>query len=101
MNNLDLIRRLSERTKTLEDVLVLRIQDGRDFFLSLRGDWLHSAFGRLIEKLVRMSEGGVRRLQHQEPDDSSHGDEGVKWSAPREVFRLTETIENLVERALA
>ena len=49
---------------------------------------------------MRMTEGGVRRLQHQRPDDSSYGDEGVKWSASREVFRLTETIENLVERAL-
>lgn len=101
VNDLDLVRRLSERTETLEDVLVIRIQNGRDYFLPLRGDWLHSAFGRSIEKLVRMPEGGVRRLQHQRPDDSSHGDDGVKWSAPREVFRLTETIENLVERALA
>jgi hypothetical protein len=33
---------------------------------------------------------------------SSHSDhEGVKWSAPRELFRLTETTEELVERAVA
>ena len=101
VNGLDLVRRLNEKTETLEDVLVLRIHNGRDYFLPLRGDWLQSAFGRSIEKLVRMPEGGVRRLQHQRPDDSSHGDEGVKWSAPREVFRLTEAIENLVERAIA
>ena len=101
VNDLDLVRRLSERTETLEDVLVLRIQNGRDYFLPLRGDWLHSAFGRSTEKLMRMPEGGVRRLQHQRPDDSNHGDEGVKWSTLRKVFQLTETIENLVERALA
>ena len=101
VNDLDLVRRLSDKTETLEDVLVLRIHNGRDYFLPLRGNWLQSAFGRSIEKLVRMPEGGVRRLQHQRPDDSSHADEGVKWSAPRELFRLTEAIENLVERALA
>ena len=101
VNDLELVRRLSDKTETLEDVLVLRIHNGRDYFLPLRGDWLQSAFGRSIEKLVRMPEGGVRRLQHQRPDDSSHSDEGVKWSAPREVFRLTEAIEDLVERALA
>ena len=101
VNDLELLRRLSDKTETLEDVLVLRIHNGRDYFLPLRGDWLQSAFGRSIEKLVRMPEGGVRRLQHQRPDDSSHSDEGVKWSAPREVFRLTEAIEDLVERALA
>ncbi len=101
VNDLDLVRRLSDKTETLEDVLVLRIHNGRDYFLPLRGEWLQSAFGRSIEKLVRMPEGGVRRWQQQRPDGSSHGDEGVKWSAPREVFRLTESIEDLVERALA
>ena len=101
VNDIDLVRRLSDKTETLEDVLVLRIHNGRDYFLPLRGDWLQSAFGRSIEKLVRMPEGGVRRLQRQRPDGSSHEDEGVKWSAPREVFRLTEAIEDLVERALA
>ena len=101
VNDLDLVRRLSEKAETLEDVLVLRIHNGRDYFLPLRGDWQQSAFGRSIEKLVRIPEGGVRRWQHQRPDGSSQGDEGVKWSAPREVFRLTEAIEDLVERALA
>lgn len=101
VNDLDLVRRLSDKVETLEDVLILRIHNGRDYFLPIRGDWLQSAFGRSIEKLVRMPEGGVRRWQHQRPDGSSHGDEGVKWSAPREVFRLTEAIEDLAERALA
>ena len=101
ITDLDLVRRLSERVETLEDVLVLRIQNGRDYFLPLRGNWQQSAFGRSIEKLVRIPEGGVRRWQHQKPDGSSHGDHDVKWSAPRELFRLTESIEDLVERAIA
>ncbi|CAF9926646.1 MAG: hypothetical protein ALECFALPRED_003495 [Alectoria fallacina] len=101
VNDLDLVRRLSDKVETLEDVLVIRIHNGRDYFLPVHGDWLQSAFGRSIEKLVRIPEGGVRRWQQQRPDGSSHGDEGVKWSAPREVFRLTEAIEDLVERALA
>lgn len=101
VDDLDYVRRLSDKSETLEDVLVIRIHNGRDHFLPIRGAWQQSAFGRSIEKLVRMPEGGVRRLQHQRPDGSSHGDEGVKWSAPRELFRLTEMTESLVERALA
>ena len=101
VNDLDHVRRLGDKSENLEDVLVLRIHNGRDYFLPLRGEWLQSAFGRSIEKLVRIPEGGVRRLQHQKPDGGSHGEEGVKWSAPREVFRLTEAIEDLIERALA
>lgn len=123
INNMDLVRRLSDGLENLEDVLVLRIHNGRDYFLPLRGNWLQSAFGRSIDKLVRIPEGGVRRLQHQRPGGSSHGhnhghgshhgshheyssgsgdkNDGVKWSAPRELFRLTEAIEELLERSLA
>lgn len=123
VTDVDLVRRLSDGLENLEDVLVLRIHNGRDYFLPLRGNWLQSAFGRSIDKLVRIPEGGVRRLQHQKPGGSvhrhhhghgshhgsSHGsspgsgdkDDGVKWSAPRELFRLTEAIEELIERSLA
>lgn len=95
------VRRLNEKGESLEDVLVLRIQNGRDYFLPVRGTWLQSAFGRSLDKLIRIPEGGVRRLQHQRPSGRSHDDEGVKWSAPRELFRLTESIEDLVERSFA
>lgn len=101
VTDLELVRRLSDGNENIEDVLVLRIVNGRDYFLPVRGNWLQSAFGRSIEKLVRIPEGGVRRLQHQRPGGSSHGEDGVKWSAPRELFRLTETIEELLERSVA
>ena len=110
ITDMDLVRHLNEGDASLEDVLVLRIHNGRDHFLPLRGNWLQSAFGRSIEKLIRLPEGGVRKLQHQRPVGSnfishSHHDskenDAVKWSAPRELFRLTETIESLVERSLA
>ena len=103
--DMEQVRKLNEGLEKLEDILVLRIKNGRDYFLPIRGKWLQSAFGRSLEKLTRIPEGGVRRLQHQRPDKSSHGgshgSEGVKWSAPREVFRLTEAIEELVERSIA
>ena len=102
ISDIALIRRLNDGEENLEDVLVLRIHNGRDYFLSLRGNWLQSVFGRSIEKLVRIPEGGVRRLQHQRPDGSSHGEsDNVKWSAPRELFRLTEAIESLVRGLLS
>ncbi|KAL9129714.1 MAG: hypothetical protein Q9217_001917 [Psora testacea] len=94
------VRRLNDKVETLEDVLVLRIHNGRDYFLPIRANWLQSALGRSIEKLIRLPEGGVRKLQQQHPEGSSPGNDAVKWSAPRELFRLTDAIEKLVERAL-
>jgi hypothetical protein len=51
---------------------------------------------RTVDKLIKIPEGGIRRLQHQTPDSSE-----VKWSVPRELFRLTEAIEDVMERTLA
>ena len=95
------VRALNDGSEKINDVLVLRIHDGRDYFLPLRGTWLQSSFGRSIDRLIRIPEGGIRKLQHQHPDGSNHGDEGVKWSAPREILRLTEATEELVERTIA
>ncbi|MCJ1304498.1 hypothetical protein MMC08_007311 [Hypocenomyce scalaris] len=97
ITDLEQVRRLNEGLERIDDVLVLRVTNGRDHFIPIRGAWLQSSFGRSIDKLIRIPEGGVRRLQHQRPDGSN----SVKWSAPREVFRLTEAIEELVERAVA
>ncbi|KAL8712888.1 MAG: hypothetical protein Q9225_006872 [Loekoesia sp. 1 TL-2023] len=102
VNDVNFVRRLNEGTAELEDVLVLRVHNGRDFFLPIHASWLQSSFGRSIDSLNRVPEGGARKSQTQHADRHGQGDtEGVKWSAPREVFRLTETIEDLMERAVA
>jgi hypothetical protein len=91
------VRNLNNETTTLDEVLVLRVENGRDHFLPLRGHWQPSALARTVDKLIKIPEGGIRKLQHQMPDRS----DTVKWSVPREIFRLTEAIEDLTERALA
>lgn len=101
VHDIKAVRAFNGGLEKVEDVLVLRIHNGRDYFLPLRGTWLQSSFGHSIDKLIRIPEGGIRKLQHQRPDGSGHGEEGVKWSAPREILRLTEAIEELVERTIA
>jgi phosphatidylinositol-bisphosphatase len=96
IENVSTVRNLNEGSATLDDVLVLRVENGRDHFLPLRAYWQPSALARSIDKLIKIPEGGIRKLQHQIPDRDE-----VKWSVPREVFRLTEAIENMMERTLA
>ncbi|KAL1302549.1 hypothetical protein AAFC00_002931 [Neodothiora populina] len=101
-----LARAFNEGIKLLDDILVLRVEGGRDHFIPLRGTWLESSLGHSINKLIRIPEGGIRRLQRQRPDsstskDSSESSEPVKWSAPRELFRLTEAVEDLTVRSVA
>ncbi|KNG52565.1 phosphatase family protein [Stemphylium lycopersici] len=96
IENLSSVRDLNEGDSMLDEVLVLRVENGRDHFLPIRAHWLPSALTRSIDKLIKIPEGGIRKLQHQVP---ARGE--VKWSVPREIFRLTEAIEDLTERTLA
>lgn len=91
----DMVRLLNEGTSSLDDVLVLRIENGRDHFLPLRAHWQPSSLTRAVDKLIKIPEGGIRKLQGQKPDAE------VRWSVPREIFRLTEILEDMTERTLA
>lgn len=105
--DLSIARSFSEGIEKLDDILVLRVENGRDHFVPLRGTWLESSLGRSIDKLIRIPEGGIRKLQRQRPDssrrsiESSASSDSVKWSAPRELFRLTEAVEELTVRSIA
>ncbi|KAA8625852.1 Phosphatidylinositol 5-phosphate phosphatase [Pyrenophora tritici-repentis] len=96
IESLTSVRDLNEGDAVLDEILVLRVENGRDHFLPIRAHWLPSALARSIDKLIKVPEGGIRKLQHQIP---ARGE--VKWSVPREIFRLTEAIEDLTERTLA
>ncbi|KAH6701942.1 Endonuclease/exonuclease/phosphatase [Leptodontidium sp. MPI-SDFR-AT-0119] len=86
----------------LDDVLVLRVMDGRDHFIPIRGTWLQSCFARSVDELIRIPEGGARALRPPRKGGApiNRGQE-VCWSAPRELFKLTEAIEALTDRVIA
>ena len=105
-----LVRKLNKGIVLLDDVLVLRVKDGRDHFIPITGSWMQSSFCRTLDELVLMPEGGIRQLQR----DHMRSVMGVnatearfdtmkrqKLSAPRELFALTETVQDMVQRAIA
>ncbi|SPN98703.1 related to inositol polyphosphate 5-phosphatase ocrl-1 [Cephalotrichum gorgonifer] len=87
---------------TLEDVLVLRVQEGRDCFIPVRATWLPTSFSRSVEELTRIPSGGIRAFLSAE---GIHGaipyDKPVNFAAPRELLKLIEALESLLERAVA
>lgn len=102
--SVSLARDFNEGIEALDDILVIRVESGRDHFVPLRGSWLESSLGHSIDKLIRIPEGGIRKLQRQRPSSDGSGSRrssAVKWSAPRELFRLTEAVEDLTVRAVA
>lgn len=107
--DLKMVHNLNTGETRFEDVLVLRIIKGRDHFIPLKGAWLPSCLCRTLDELVAVPEGGVRSLRL--PKDS-RSDEGgtsrpqacrtnTRHSAPKELFMLTEAIQDHAERSIA
>ncbi|KAL5356531.1 Endonuclease/exonuclease/phosphatase [Aspergillus floccosus] len=101
VKDIELARTLNDGNFTLEEILVLRVTNGRDHFISAYGKWLPTCFGRSLEELTLMPESGARSLPAVELSARQKEGTGVPLSAPRELFRLTEAISELTERAVA
>ncbi|KAL5610131.1 hypothetical protein FOVSG1_004812 [Fusarium oxysporum f. sp. vasinfectum] len=96
------IRALNEARAKIEEVLVLRIEDGRDHFIPVRGIWQPSCVGRSIAELIRIPDGGIRKFVDKKGIKGAIAyDSDIHCSAPKELFKLTEVVQTLVERSLA
>jgi inositol polyphosphate 5-phosphatase INPP5B/F len=70
----ELARDLDDDVVKLDDVLILRVLNGKDHFLPVVGRWQRSSLDRAIEKIRHLPEDGIRRLQQQKPVGSSKSD---------------------------
>ncbi|KAK1476988.1 endonuclease/Exonuclease/phosphatase [Colletotrichum tamarilloi] len=98
------VRALNDGRSTLEDILVLRVEDGRDHFIPVRASWLPTCFGRSIDELIRIPDGGIRAFMKSRDGKSSGAipyDLDVRCAAPKELFKLTEAVEVMMLRAIA
>ncbi|KAI2467903.1 DNase I-like protein [Annulohypoxylon bovei var. microspora] len=97
------VQALNTETAQLEDVLILRVTDGRDHFIPIKATWIPSCFGRSLEELIRVPRGGgIRALVEQRQKGGYIPNTlEVHKSSPNELFQLTEAIAILAERAIA
>ncbi|KAJ5775429.1 uncharacterized protein N7511_000440 [Penicillium nucicola] len=103
VHDIEHVRLLNIKKVKLEEILVLHVDSGRDHFISVIGKWLPTSFGCTIDELTCMPEEGARTLVKTDKPHPSSTDKApeVRLSAPRELFRLTEAISELTERAVA
>ena len=99
-------RMLNDGQRILEDVLVLRVADGRDHFIPVQAAWAPSCIGRSVDELIRVPDGGIRRFvkarsQGRAPSGSIPYELEVRRAAPKELLQLLETMGDLLERVLA
>jgi len=81
---------LNDGSEILDDVLVLRVEGGRDVFIPISATWLYSSYGTTLKELVRIPEGagGFRGYRKHKEELK----EGPLYSAPREIYRITQFI---------
>ncbi|CEJ60042.1 Putative Catalytic activity: Inositol-1 [Penicillium brasilianum] len=101
VRSIEHVRLLNLKKAKLEEILVLHVDSGRDHFISACGKWLPTCFGCSVDELTRMPEEGARSLNDETVLSRERGANEVRLSAPRELFRLTESISDLTERAVA
>ncbi|TEY36643.1 hypothetical protein BOTCAL_0546g00020 [Botryotinia calthae] len=97
------VKSLNDGVVLLEDVLVLRVTDGRDHFIPIKANWLQSCLGRSVEELIHIPEGGVRALLPRprgQPGPPVNRGQEVTWSAPRELLKLTQVVDSLTDRVV-
>ncbi|PHH80698.1 hypothetical protein CDD82_1553 [Ophiocordyceps australis] len=96
------VQALNRGEAKIEQVLVLRVEQGRDHFLPVRGSWLATCFGRSIDELIRVPDGGIRKFVRERGIKGVISNEmDVHCSAPKELFKLTEAMQMLAERCVA
>jgi phosphatidylinositol-bisphosphatase len=76
---MELVKRLNDGSYKLDDVLILRVNGGKDDFLPVSGRWVMSGLDKSIEKLMKIPEAGIRKLQNQNPDGSGSSS-GSGWA---------------------
>ena len=98
MSDVALLQRLNKGEERLDDILVLHVEGGRDIFLPVSGTWMQSCFGRSLQELVMIPEGvgGARSYfaEGRPAGDDGEGKKEMRYSAPRELYRMTEFLLN-------
>ncbi|KAG6357158.1 hypothetical protein INS49_015035 [Diaporthe citri] len=101
-------RMLNEGRGKLEEVVVLRVAQGRDHFLPVRATWAPTCVGRSIDELIRVPDGGVRAFVTSLAREKGRASPSaippaldVHRSAPKELFKLVDAVEMLTDRTLA
>ena len=73
---------LNTGEEILEDILILHLENGRDHFISISGNYLASCFGNNLEHLVTIP-GPLRSILPQ-------SESAAKLKVPKELWRLVD-----------
>ncbi|EGG16677.1 RhoGAP domain-containing protein [Cavenderia fasciculata] len=70
--------------ETMDDILILHLENGKDYFISIMGSWKPTCFGNTLENLVRY-QGPLVGTQPMPVEQK-------KLSIPKELWRMVDSL---------
>jgi phosphatidylinositol-bisphosphatase len=79
--------------EVLEDILILRLENGRDYYITVKGSYARSCFGMSVDELVMYTEpirnvplDPIKRSENYDPSPTS------ALCVPKELWRILDAI---------
>ena len=89
---------LSTGREVLEDIIILRLENGRDYYITITGQYARSCFGMPVDELVMYAEpirniplDPIRRAEYIESNNNS-GATAAALCVPKELWRIVDAI---------
>ena len=86
-------RRLNAGREVLEDILILRLENGRDYYISVKGSYARSCFGMSVDELVLYTDpirevplDPILRAEKYDPNSRA------AMCVPKELWRIIDAI---------
>jgi inositol polyphosphate 5-phosphatase INPP5B/F len=96
--NKDTAKSLNSGREVLEDILILRLENGRDYYLTIRASYARSCFGMSMEELVLYSQpirsipiDPIERARQLE-SSSSPAQPTTALCIPKELWRVVDAV---------
>ena len=85
--------------EVLDDILILRLENGRDYYLSIRASYARSCFGMSMEELVLYSQpirtvpiDPIERAKQLESSTSAAAQPSTALCIPKELWRVVDAV---------
>ncbi|KAI8638810.1 Endonuclease/exonuclease/phosphatase [Parasitella parasitica] len=94
---------LNRGQETMEDILILRLENSKDFFISISGDYIPTRFGVPLEQLSEMavpiSEAAAKNLQRAKPAEPNTSQQPPspalnQIDLPKELWKMMNFLWN-------
>lgn len=84
---------LNTGREVLEDIIILRLENGRDYYITVTGSYARSCFGMAVDELVMYSDPiRVVPLDPIKCIEKYGNNQTAKFCVPKELFRLVDAI---------